>query len=150
MTNYNVLKDYFDLLEKTLSDAGLKDKPAQIYNCDESGMPLEFKIPKVIAAKGTKKVRQCSSGSKTQITILACASGSGQTLPPMVVFAGKNFNSVLARGEVPATLYGMSLSGWMDQELFADWFLHHFLVHAISSRPLLLLLDGHSNFETHN
>ena len=68
-------------------------------------MPLEFKIPKVIAAKGTKKVRQCSSGSKAQITILAGASGSGQTLPPMVVFAGKNFNSVFAMGEVPATLY---------------------------------------------
>jgi len=85
-------------ITKTLSDAGLKDKPAQIYNCDESGMPLEFKIPKVIAAKSTKKVRQCISGSKTQITILACASGSGQTLPPMVVFAGKNLNSVLARG----------------------------------------------------
>ena len=29
----------------------------------------------------------------------------------------------------------------MDQEL--DWFLYHFLVHAVSSRPLLLLLDGY-------
>jgi len=66
----------------------------------------------------------------------------------MVVFAGKKFNSVLARGEVPATLYGMSSSGWMDQELFADLFLHHFLVHAVSSRPLLLLLDGHSSHFT--
>jgi len=63
----------------------------------------------------------------------------------MVVFAGKHFNSVLAKGEVPATLYEMSLSGWMDQELFADWFLHHFLEHAVKSRPLLLLLDGHSS-----
>jgi len=61
----------------------------------------------------------------------------------MAIFAGKNFNSVLAKGEVPATLYGMSSSGWMDQELFADWFLHHFLVHAVTSMPLLLL-DGHS------
>ena len=146
MTNYNVLKDYFGLLEKTLSDFGLKDKPAQIYNCDESGMPLEFKITKVIAAKGTKKVQQRSSGSKLKITNLACASG--QTLPPMGVFAGKNLNSVLVRGEVPATLYGMSPSGWMDQELFADWFLHHFLVHAVSSRPLLLLLDGHPSHFT--
>ena len=40
------------------------------------------------------------------------------------------FNSVLAKSEVPATLYGISSSGWMDQELFADWFLHHFLEHA--------------------
>jgi len=65
-----------------------------------------------------------------------------------VIFAVKHFNSILASGEVSATLYGMFASGWMDQELFADWFLHNFLVHAIASRPLLLLLDGHSSHFT--
>ena len=63
----------------------------------------------------------------------------------MVVFAGKNITSVLAKGEILATLYGMSLSGWIDQELFADLFLYNFLMHAIASRPLMLLLDGHSS-----
>ena len=46
-------------------------------------MPLEFKISKVIAAKGAKRVQQCRSGSKAQITILASASASGQAIPPM-------------------------------------------------------------------
>jgi len=36
----------------------------------------------------------------------------------MVVFAGKNHNNALNK-EVPETLYGMSQSGWMDQELFS-------------------------------
>jgi len=63
----------------------------------------------------------------------------------MVVLAWKHFNSVLGKREVPATLYGMSLSSWMDQELFADRFLHHSLEHAVKSRPLMLLLDGHSS-----
>ena len=49
---------------------------------------------------------------------------------------------------MPATLNGMSPNGWMDQELFAEWFLHHFLEHAVSSRPLMLLLDGHSSHYT--
>ena len=147
-TSYTVFKSYFDLLGETLVKYGIKDKSAQLYNCDETGMPLEHKMPKVIAAKGTKKVRQCTSGTKSQITVLACASASGQTIPPMVVFTGKYFNSVLAKGEVPATLYGMSSSGWMDQELFSDWFLHHFLEHAVTSRPLMLLLDGHSSHYT--
>jgi len=39
----------------------------------------------------------------------------------------------------------MSLNGWMDQELFAKWFSNHFLYYAISARPLLLMLDGHSS-----
>jgi len=50
----------------------------------------------------------------------------------------------LNKGEVPENLYGMSQSGWMDQELFSKQFLKH----AVSTRPLLLLLDGHSSHYT--
>ena len=108
MTNYDVFPLFY-LLGETFTKYDLKDKPSQIYNCDESGMPLEHKLPRVVAIKGTKKVRQISSGNN-----------SGQVIPPMVVFSGKKFNHDLADGEVPSTLYGMSESGWMDQELFAD------------------------------
>ena len=48
-------------------------------------------------------------------------------------------------GEVPGTQYALSDSGWMDSEIFDNWFLSHFLVHAPPARPLLLLLDGHSS-----
>ena len=64
-TSYTVFKSHFDLLGETLTMYGIKDKPAQIYNCNETGMPLEYKMPKVIAAKSTKKVRQCTSGTKS-------------------------------------------------------------------------------------
>ena len=46
---------------------------------------------------------------------------------------------------MPGTFYGLSNNGWMDTELFGEWFKHHFLVHAPSARPLLLLLDGHAS-----
>lgn len=32
----------------------------------------------------------------------------------------------------------------MNTELFELWFKHHFLAHASPSRPLLLVMDGHS------
>ncbi len=83
-------------------------------------MPLEHKLPRVVSLKGTKKVRQISSGNNTQITVLGYCSASGQVIPPMVVFPGKTINHDLDHGEVPDTLYGMSQSGWMDQELFAN------------------------------
>jgi len=41
--------------------------------------------------------------------------------------------------------YSLSNGGWIDTELFKQWFFQHFLCHAGSSRPLLLLLDGHSS-----
>ena len=50
---------------------GLKGRLSEIYNCYESGMPLQHKVSKVISAKGCKKVCKVSSG---QITILSCAS----------------------------------------------------------------------------
>ena len=120
MTTRSVFESYFNMLEETLDEYDLKDKPAQIYNCDELGMPLEHKLPKTISRKGSKKVRQITSGNKTQITVLGCASAAGQALPPMVVFSGKRFNHDLSKGEVPGTLYGMSDSGWMDSELFSN------------------------------
>ena len=33
----------------------------------------------------------------------------------------------------------------MDQELFRHWLKDHFLKYAVPSRPLLLLMDGHSS-----
>ena len=144
-SNESVFKNYFTLLDEIMTKNCLKDQPSQIYNCDESGMPLHTKTPKVIAAKGTKKVRQICTGNKTQISILACASATGQVIPPMVIFSGKRFNKKLSEGEIPGTLYGMSENGWMDQELFSTWFMKHFLLHAVSARPLLLMLDGHSS-----
>ena len=36
----------------------------------------------------------------------------------MVIFKGERFNHEWSVGEVSDTLYGMSESGWIDQELF--------------------------------
>ena len=148
VTCRDVFVSYFNLLKQALETSNLMDSPGQLYNCDESGMPLEHKLPKTIAVRGSKKVRQVTSGNKTQITVLGCVNAVGQSIPPMVIFAGKRFNHELSKGEIPGTLYGMSESGWMDQELFSSWFSNHFLKHAVASRPLLLLLDGHSSHYT--
>ena len=94
--------------------------------------------------KGQKHARALTSGNKKQITVLACSNAAGYMLPPLVIFGRKVLNLDLTVGEVPGTCYGLSDNGWMDGEIFENWFTHHFLVHAPSPRPLLLLLDGHS------
>ena len=35
--------------------------------------------------------------------------------------------------------------GWIDRELFEEWFMQHLLTHIPPQRPVLLLLDGHSS-----
>ena len=140
-----MLESYFNLLETTLSEAELTDRPCQIFNADESGFPLSPKAPKILAKKNQKHPAALSSGNKSQITVLCCCNASGYSIPPLVIFDRKVLKPELTIGEVPGTMYGLNDSGWMDTELFESWFLHHFLAYAPLVRPLLLLMDGHSS-----
>ena len=144
-TNKEAIKQYYDLLEDTLQEHHLSNNAAQIYNMDESGMPLDHRPPNVIARRGQKKVRYRVAGKKEQITVIGCVNAIGQSIPPMVIFEGKYLNHQWTAGEVPGTFYGMSDKGWTDQELFSHWLKDHFLRYAVPGRPLLLLLDGHSS-----
>ena len=139
------IKEYYALLLKTLEKFGLLDCPSKLFNMDESGMPLDHKPPKVVSLKGAKKVYCRTSGNKSQITILACASASGYVIPPMVIFEGKRLNPEWTKGEVPNTLYGMSDKGWTDMELFNHWLTKLFLPNIPPARPVMLFLDGHSS-----
>ena len=140
----NVIDQYFDLLEQTLVENGLLNSPSQIFNCDETGLPLEHTPSSVVAVKGQKHARAVTSGNKKRISVLACCSAAGYMLPPLVIYERKVLNPDLTVGDVPGTCYGLSDNGWMNSEIFENWFIHHFLVHAPASRPLLLLVDGHS------
>ena len=111
---------------------------------DETGVLLNPHPPKVVAFRGQKKVRYQCSGSKAQITVLGCCSGTGQTIPPFIIFDAKQLNHLWTRGEVSGTRYGLSDSGWTDRGLFLGWLEEHFLG-AVPARPLLLLVDGHSS-----
>ena len=53
-----MLESYFDLLETTLIEVELMERPCQISNLDQSGFPLSPKPPKVISKKGAKT--QCA------------------------------------------------------------------------------------------
>ena len=74
--NPEAIHKYFDLLQQTLEDNGLTHRPAQVFNCDESSLPLSHKPPKVVARVGQKHPYAVTSGDKAQITILACASAA--------------------------------------------------------------------------
>lgn len=88
-TNVESLTQYFNILEETLRQNGIFNNPMKIYNCDETGMPLNPKGVKVVAKKCAKNVNCVSGESKTQITVLACTSASGISIPPMVIFGGR-------------------------------------------------------------
>ena len=55
-------------------------------------------------------------------------------------------SSLLEARYLVSCIYGLSPnSGWIDSELFTEWFERHFLLYAPAGRPILLMLDGHSS-----
>ena len=139
------INHYYNLLEDTLTQNDLLDNPTQLFNCDETGMPLSPKPLKTVFKLGAKNPSYITGDLRSQVTVLACSSAAGYALPPFVVFDRKTLNHDLTKGEVPGTVYGLSANGWMDMELFKTWFIEHFLRYVPTSRPLLLLMDGHSS-----
>ena len=138
--NKETIDPYFSLLKEVLDTYQLVDDPAQIYNVDESGMPLDFKTPNVVAETGSKKAQYCQGGKKGQVTIVACVNAVGQAIPPMIVFDTKNLKHAWTNNEVPGSKYGESDKGWINTNLFGGWTMEHF----IAGWPLLLLPDGHN------
>ena len=55
MKNQTALDYYFIELKNILDENELQHKPGQIYNMDESGVPLDHRSPRVLARKGQKK-----------------------------------------------------------------------------------------------
>lgn len=141
----SILDRYFDILEETLEEYDLIDKPNQIFNMDESGMPFQPKSPKGVFARGERHPFMFASGNKGQLTVVGCVNAAGFCMPPMVILDRKTLAPSFTHGEVPGTIYGLSDSGWIDQELFDLWFKSHFLKYVPSARPVILLMDGHKS-----
>ena len=75
-TTKEVTKEYFELFKTTLTE---NNKLSHLYNADETGVPLDHKLPKLVAHKGQKKVRRKTSGNKSQIKVITCVNATGQT-----------------------------------------------------------------------
>lgn len=138
-----VIDRYFDMLEDCLQSNGLFNKAPCIYNCDETGVPLDPKCMKVIDEVGSKNPSYLTGGSKSQITVLACTCAAGYPIPPLVIFDRMTLNNAMTKGEVPGSIYGLSHNGWITRDIFREWF-KHFLRSIPPVRPVILFLDGHS------
>ncbi len=141
----NVVYKWFDDFEKFLRDNKITVAD-QVYNCDESGFPLQTcSNKKVCVDKMTKRTFHLTSSSKTSITTLQCICANGAVVPPAVYFAGKSFNPEYSLG-FPKNFYlGFSDSGWMETYHFFGWVSNHFVKRIPPIRPVLLLIDGHAS-----
>jgi len=145
-SNKDTITDFFGKLGAIYGRLNLISKPMQIYNCDESGVTVVFKPNKVVAELGKRNVYAMSAAERGKThTVLSCVSASGFVLPPMMVYPRKTcVPDKLKEGAIPNTLFGNSESGWINSQLFLEWFAF-FIKNIPPARPVLLVQDGHSS-----
>ncbi|CAF3936927.1 unnamed protein product [Rotaria sp. Silwood1] len=136
---------WFDTISIIMEQNQLFDKPGQIYNLDECGFNDDTQRELVLASAETKiKYEENGGTGKSFTTILICVNAKGDVLPPMTIYGSKTVNKQWTVGGPDRSVYKCSSRGWINEDLFSNWFIENFLVETKSTpRPLLLVLDGH-------
>lgn len=147
MTDPFVIYEYFDILEKLIQEDNLSQKPELIWNLDESSFSHDPSKTKVVGARGKPSSRTTSGPGREHTTILSAVSASGHKAPPLIVFKGKNiWDSWIAdeRNSFEGMSYAASAKGWMETEIFYNYFQKTLIPALGTERPVLLIYDGHS------
>ena len=122
-----IISHRFDILEETIENLGLKERPDLIWNLDESGVPHELKKCKTVSFKGQPRPQIITGSDRDNTTILAVVSGSGETLPPLIIFQGKQIQTSWLPSRKPDhTFYPWIYAnekGWMKSDIFYKWFV---------------------------
>ncbi|KOB71361.1 Uncharacterized protein OBRU01_13858 [Operophtera brumata] len=85
-----IIYPYFDLLEQTLTELKLLDRPSHIWNVDETSFLKDPSKSKVVGIKGFTSTRTIVSPGKDHTTVLLGCNALGEKTPPVIVFKGKN------------------------------------------------------------
>lgn len=138
-----IVKDYFTKLSSIMDQFDLKNSPHKIFNLDEKGCRLTLHHSQsILAAKGSKRVHLISNEHAENVTVVACISASGQTIPPMIIFKGIRKQDTFSDNLPPGSITEMATKGSMTKEIFLKW-IHHFAKFKPPGR-VLLILDGAS------
>ena len=94
---------------------------------------------------GRRNIWAFTSGEKGKThTIITCISASRYVLPPFLIYPKQRITENLKEGAIVGTIFQCSDSGWVNAGLFLVW-LQFFAQSIPLSRPVLLILDGHSS-----
>ncbi|CAH2011577.1 unnamed protein product [Acanthoscelides obtectus] len=142
--NQESVASFFDWYEKELSKINFA--PQRLFNVDETGISVvQHKRSKVISAKGKKQVATLTSAERGGlITVVTCMNAVGTYVPPLIVWPRKNMKIELMDGAPTGSIYACHPSGWIQAEIFTQWFDHFIkFTKPTPSDPVLLVLDGH-------
>ncbi|XP_065642426.1 uncharacterized protein LOC136074055 [Hydra vulgaris] len=143
-----------DKFSTTLSDVIHNNDivPSSIYNLDETGLSTNHLTKRVFVHPKSKDAYELAGSSgKAMYSVLFCVSADGRYLPPFVVFKGEGYlYSKWVENGPPGCAFGATATEWMQDFLFENWFVEHFIpLVDQDQKPILLLYDGHGSHLTY-
>ncbi|RXW14229.1 hypothetical protein EST38_g11622 [Candolleomyces aberdarensis] len=87
--NPEAVKSWFNLVEEFVVKAGVD--PGNMYGMDESGFPTAYTgKERVVGARGTKTQHKQGGADRENVTAVVTICADGGTVPPLLIFKGKN------------------------------------------------------------
>ena len=128
--------NYFDVLEQIICDNDLQSRPHLMFNCDETAIILNESVERVRFPRKSKHVHTLATVTSQHVSVLCIVSAAGCHIPPLMVFSkgypvGSRWRE---QGEVNCA-YNQSQSGFVDGEIYTEWFTNVFLCYAPTERP---------------
>ena len=137
---------YFENLKDSLQGV----PPCNVHNYDETNFTDDPGVSKVVCRRGPGRVERKVMHSKTSISVMFCGNGSGEFLPPMVVYKAKNVYTEWTTGGPVGAVFDASPSRWFDSRTFTRWFrrfLKNTSAQAANSPRLIIGDNLASHFE---
>jgi hypothetical protein len=141
------VRDFFQkYLGLLYDDNGNRVIPnSHIYNADESGFTIVHRPEKILAQKGKRSVGILTSAEKGKtVTFLGAFSAVGHYIPPLFIFPRMRMRPELLEKAPEGSIGAANPTGWVNTEIFEQWFDHFLTTVQPKSRaqPTLLLFDG--------
>jgi hypothetical protein len=146
-----IIREWFDSLSAKITEYGFL--PEDIYNFDETGFAMGLiATTRVITSRdvyGRPKLLQ--PGNREWVTAIESISASGFTLPPYIIFKGKDLQEAWFDLLPEGWRIDISDNGWTTDQIGFKWLKNHFIPITVRRQQgayRLLVLDGHGSHLT--
>jgi hypothetical protein len=143
-TPETVAQFFFSIYEPAMDT--IQHNPARLYNSDKTDITIVYhKHTKILGLKDKLQIYSLQFAERgSLVTVVTCMSPTVHFIPLLLVFPRKNMKQEETNGSPPGSIHVCHPSGWIQREIFSQWYLH-FFTHTKPTKedPVIIVMVGH-------
>lgn len=131
MLRDSLIQAWFERVKEIVQRYGILEE--DIYNMDETGFQMGVtSTAKVVCGTETREshAKALQPGNREWVTAIICINATGWTLPPQIIFAAANHQSLWYHDLPDDYVISVSKNGWTTDELGYEWLQKKYLSHV--------------------